>query len=619
MGITGLIPFLEKSSRPLSLREIRNTTVAVDTYCLLHKGTYACAEKLARDEETTVHIQYVMKYVRMLLQYKIKPIMVFDGRHLPAKALTETRRRESRKQARVLAGNLLRAGKVDEARSQFRRCVDITHDMALQVIRECRKLGVDSIVAPYEADAQLAFFNLSGIADYVVTEDSDLLLFGCSRVLFKLDLAGNGLLVDASKIHISMGCRLEKYTFDKFRNMCILSGCDYLDSLPGIGLAKACKFFLLTEETDLRRALPRVPSYLKMKNLTVPPEYIEDFIAAAATFKHMWVFDPTTRQMVRLTDPEDTAMESLKNAGEKLDEKTAFQLALGNLDPFTLKPVDNWDPDAEDLGKNFSIWRKKFVFPSPKRKPRNVEILKAKNHFLGDEKHPVDLATIYLTDETMEKSPAKSPEKSPLKQIFSPPQELLKRNPFRKSLENSSEAPPESMEVSISPSYVSSVAKASSSDSESGQEASQGPRKLSKFCRTVLNQQQNVVSRFWGTQASQDGQNSTQDTEIRCRNEKTPKKSPMAPHLREIYGEEAIASAVKQNLLLLFENDENCQQLPEVAKSPEAIKSPPRKQPRVEVAKCRASGLRKPQQSTPKGESKKMVQSTLSKFGFHRK
>jgi exonuclease-1 len=37
-------------------------------------------------------------------------------------------------------------------------------------------------VAPYEADAQLAFLNKAGIAQVIVTEDSDLLLFGCDRV-----------------------------------------------------------------------------------------------------------------------------------------------------------------------------------------------------------------------------------------------------------------------------------------------------------------------------------------------------------------------------------------------------------------------------------------------------
>jgi exonuclease 1 len=39
-------------------------------------------------------------------------------------------------------------------------------------------------VAPHEADAQLAFLNQQGIANVIITEDSDLILFGCSQVLF---------------------------------------------------------------------------------------------------------------------------------------------------------------------------------------------------------------------------------------------------------------------------------------------------------------------------------------------------------------------------------------------------------------------------------------------------
>lgn len=45
-----------------------------------------------------------------------------------------------------------------------------------------RARGVDCIVAPYEADAQLAYLTQSGLAQGVITEDSDLLAFGCKKV-----------------------------------------------------------------------------------------------------------------------------------------------------------------------------------------------------------------------------------------------------------------------------------------------------------------------------------------------------------------------------------------------------------------------------------------------------
>lgn len=45
-----------------------------------------------------------------------------------------------------------------------------------------RAENVDYIVAPYEADAQLCMLEREGIVDGIITEDSDLLVFGCKQV-----------------------------------------------------------------------------------------------------------------------------------------------------------------------------------------------------------------------------------------------------------------------------------------------------------------------------------------------------------------------------------------------------------------------------------------------------
>lgn len=369
MGITGLIPFLEKSTSKVHLKDLKGSTVAIDTYCWLHKGVFSCADKLIRNEDTNMYVTYCLKYVSMLLSYNIKPILVFDGRHLPAKALTEKRRRENREISRKRAAELLRLDRTAEAHSHMRRCIDVTHAMALKLIKECRLRNVDCIVAPYEADAQMAFLNKLDIAQYVITEDSDLTLFGCKKIIFKLDLSGNGILVESDKLYLSMGCRQEKYSFDKFRTMCILSGCDYLDSLPGIGLAKACKFVLMTEEDDMRRALPKIPQYLKKKNLQVDGDYVENFLKADATFKHMYVYHPLERRMQRLNELSvwNTEECHCSNAGELLENETAFQLALGNLNPFSLDVLDTWHPDhCQDFSnvkktKHKSIWQSNFT------------------------------------------------------------------------------------------------------------------------------------------------------------------------------------------------------------------------------------------------------------------
>ena len=50
-------------------------------------------------------------------------------------------------------------------------------------------------MAPYEADSQLSFLNRTGIADFIISEDSDLAPFGCDKILFKMDMMGQGILV----------------------------------------------------------------------------------------------------------------------------------------------------------------------------------------------------------------------------------------------------------------------------------------------------------------------------------------------------------------------------------------------------------------------------------------
>ncbi|XP_007244638.2 exonuclease 1 [Astyanax mexicanus] len=345
MGIQGLLQFIKDASEPVHVKKYRGQTVAVDTYCWLHKGAFSCAEKLAKGEPTDQYVSYCMKFVDMLLSFGVKPILVFDGRNLPSKQEVEKARRERREANLQKGKQLLRQGKLSEARDCFTRCVNVTPTMAHEVIKAARTRGVDCVVAPYEADAQLAFLNKSGIAHAVITEDSDLLAFGCKKVLLKMDKQGNGLEID--QCHLGR-CRSlgDIFTEEKFRYMCILSGCDYLASLYGIGLGKACKLLRMANNPDILKVIRKIGQYLKM-NITVPEEYVEGFVKANNTFLYQLVFDPINRKVVPLNPyPENIDLSTLSYAGVNVGDKQGLQMALGNVDIYTMKRIDNFDPDA---------------------------------------------------------------------------------------------------------------------------------------------------------------------------------------------------------------------------------------------------------------------------------
>ena len=45
-------------------------------------------------------------------------------------------------------------------------------------------MNIEFYVAPFEADAQLTYMYTSGRADFVITEDSDLIAFGVKKCFF---------------------------------------------------------------------------------------------------------------------------------------------------------------------------------------------------------------------------------------------------------------------------------------------------------------------------------------------------------------------------------------------------------------------------------------------------
>ncbi|VDL67709.1 unnamed protein product, partial [Nippostrongylus brasiliensis] len=172
--------FLDIIRNPL---EFAKCSVAVDVSCLLHKGLFGCADKIPRFFFS--YIYYVEKHVKALLNIGCHVILVFDGRPLPAKKNINEERRQRRSENVKAGERLIAEGKIAEASDKFKRATSITSEVVECTIQHFRELkNVDVIVAPYEADAQLTFLVSEGFADLVITEDSDLIAFGCERVGF---------------------------------------------------------------------------------------------------------------------------------------------------------------------------------------------------------------------------------------------------------------------------------------------------------------------------------------------------------------------------------------------------------------------------------------------------
>lgn len=113
--------------------------------------------------------------------------------------------------------------------------IEIDDSMVHDFIQELKHTRIEYIVSPYESDAQLAFLFMQGKIDVVITEDSDLLAYGVTKVLFKMDPSGKGTEINMSELQNCPEYQ-PMFTPEMFLQACILSGCDYHVGVSGIGI-----------------------------------------------------------------------------------------------------------------------------------------------------------------------------------------------------------------------------------------------------------------------------------------------------------------------------------------------------------------------------------------------
>ncbi|CBI30771.3 unnamed protein product, partial [Vitis vinifera] len=331
MGIQGLLPLLKSIMVPFHIKDLKGCSVAVDTYSWLHKGALSCSKQLCKSIPTSRHIDYCMHRVNLLRHYGVEPILVFDGGLLPMKIEQENKR------ARVRKENLARAiehesnGNSAAAYECYQKAVDISPSIARELIQVLKQENVSYIVAPYEADAQMTFLAVSQQVDAIITEDSDMIPFGCPRIIFKMDKFGQGVEFKYSMIQQNKELSFAGFTKQMILEMCILSGCDYLQSLPGMGLKKAHALIKKFKSYD------KVIKHLRYATGSVPPLYEESFKKAMLTFQHQRVYDPTIEDIVHLSVLSDN-VDRILTIITLISQDIAKGIATGDLDPFTKMP-----------------------------------------------------------------------------------------------------------------------------------------------------------------------------------------------------------------------------------------------------------------------------------------
>ena len=393
MGIQGLLGYVGSASQETHISAFAGKTLAVDAYCWLHRGAFSCATELVLGQPTDAFLGFAMKMVRLLQKHGVTPLFVFDGTPLPAKARTQEGRSESRLEHMSRGKFLLASGQAEEARKEFGKAVSVTPRMCKQLIHRLRQTGIKSIVAPYEADAQLTFLVEQGHAAAAITEDSDLLAYHCPIVLYKLapesgycrefrfsdlKLAQGGsrkLLFDGTP-----GWADEWHCWESslFTDMCILSGCDYLAGFPGVGLKTA--HGALREHRSLERAAASLSNKLvprdQDKSDSARTHLLQVYLNLAGQvqdiFKHATVWDPVSRMTVPLRPGSQPIVQSWGHLlGAPIGPTLAIQICeQASHHPSTLEPFGDAEGSSTALSGASDSGRR----PSEVLDSKNVQL-----------------------------------------------------------------------------------------------------------------------------------------------------------------------------------------------------------------------------------------------------
>ena len=234
MGIPNLLRILRNITTRQTLSAYRGKRAGIDGYTWLHRSLYCIGDGILKDPiDISRCLNFFIKKLQLLLKNQITPIFIFDGDKLPMKYDEEDKREIKRKEFEKESQNLLRMNNIYGAINKKIEGFDVTPEFAFEFIKILHIYNIEYYVAPYEADAQLAYLSYINYVDFIITEDSDLVAYGCKCVLYKLGSLKNepldvGEEILYENVKHCKEIRFKNFTEDKFLNFCILVGCDYL-------------------------------------------------------------------------------------------------------------------------------------------------------------------------------------------------------------------------------------------------------------------------------------------------------------------------------------------------------------------------------------------------------
>ena len=252
MGVM-LTPILKREQT--SLKALKGTSFAIDASIELHQFLAILRRRdgtLFTDSQgrVTSHlIGLLTRTSRLVSDFEMKPVFVFDGKPNPLKHRTMEVRRESRKKAEVEYAEAVSQRDYPRAWSKAVMTGRVTGSVLDDAKRLLTLMGIPWLVALEDAEAQASYMAAKGDVRAVGSKDYDCLLFGAPILARYLTLTGREWLPAQKRsrplipelIKLEDNLQMLGITREQLVDLAILVGTDFNDGVKGIGPKKALK------------------------------------------------------------------------------------------------------------------------------------------------------------------------------------------------------------------------------------------------------------------------------------------------------------------------------------------------------------------------------------------
>ncbi|KNH07587.1 exonuclease 1 [Perkinsela sp. CCAP 1560/4] len=232
MTVSGFRQFIQPLIRTQQVSEVphvrKTLRIGIDATQYIYKAMYFWRQDSSIDKL----VQTACNLCTSAIPDDVESIFVFDGQRVLLKNRS--------KSALLNKVEHYNTKKYYGTSANFTIPPSITHSVA----RQLEKYGSKCIVAPFEADAQLAYLSQRKHIDAVLSLDIDSLIFGCDVLLQKLQKSSKSVeVVQRKNIMASMGVPVGDNRLVHAAS--VLGGSDYACSLRGVSFQRALEWIRL--------------------------------------------------------------------------------------------------------------------------------------------------------------------------------------------------------------------------------------------------------------------------------------------------------------------------------------------------------------------------------------